>query len=398
MLQRHQMLTLAIEKKITQKQAAKELGLSLSHTKRLIRRLKENERDPHCLDYQRKHPAPNKTSEEIREKAVALKIQRRERSNPLLSEILKDNFGISLHPSTIRRILMDRGEYTRSHFRRPCRRFEREAFGELVQMDTSDGSWLEGYRRVYLVMLMDDYSRFILAGRFFESDSTYNNMLVLRETIENHGIFPLLYCDNDSKFKVIRHPGSRFFNYKQETLDGEVITEVHQALLELGSALITHEPGNAQAKGKIERLYRTIQERFIPEHTAKNLKELNEQFQKWISWYNHSHVNRDTGTIPINRTHPCCFKPLNGINLDDIFCFKEERKVGKDNSFSLDGSIYTIPREHNMVAFKVQLHIHPGKKIRIWHGEEFLCELPYQNRCTITGKPKTFLCGRRPPW
>ena len=247
----------------------------------------------------------------------------------------------------------------------------------MVQMDTSSGSWLEGYRRIYLVLIMDDFSRTILAARFFDSDSTYNNMLVLREAIERYGIFPILYSDNDSKFKLIRYEGSRFFNYKEETLAGEVITEIHRALLELGITLITHLPGNARAKGKIERLFRFIQERFISEHEAANLDELNSQLQKWIDWYNHHHINRDTGCIPLCRRTPSALRPLDGINLDDVFCLKEERKVGKDNSFSLDGVTYTIPREHNMVAFKVRLHIHPGKKIRVWHKDQFLCELPH---------------------
>ena len=46
--------------------------------------------------------------------------------------------------------------------------------------------------------------------------------------------------------------------------------------------------------------------------------------------------------------------------------------MAKDNSFSLDGVTYAIPREHNMVAFKVKLHIHPGIKIRVWYKDEFL--------------------------
>jgi len=202
-------------------------------------------------------------------------------------------------------------------------------------------------------------------------------MLVLREAIENYGIFPILYSDNDSKFKLIRYEGSRFFTYSEETLAGEIITEIHRALLELGVTLITHVPGNARAKGKIERLFRFIQERFISEHTANNLDELNSQLQKWISWYNNYHINRDSGCIPLSRCTPSALRPRDGINLDDIFYLKEEREVGKDNSFSLDGVTYTIPREHNMVAFKARLHIHPGKKIRVWHREEFLCELPH---------------------
>ena len=51
-----------------------------------------------------------------------------------------------------------------------------------------------------------------MAARFFDSDSTYSNMLVLREAIDRYGIFPILYSDNDSKFKIIRYEGSRFFS------------------------------------------------------------------------------------------------------------------------------------------------------------------------------------------
>jgi len=392
-LERHKVLTLAQERRLTLRQAAQELGLSLSHTKRLSRRLRGAGGDPRCLDYQRHHPPSNRAPEEVRDRVVALKRQNRGRSNPFIADLLREEAGVLLHPSTVRRILIEGGEYTRFHFRRPCRRFEREAFGELVQMDTSSGAWLEGYRRVYLVLVMDDYSRAILAGHFFEADSTYTNMLVLREVVERYGVPYLLYSDNDSKFKVIRHPGSRFYTYREETLAGEVITEVHRALLELGCTLITHEPGNAQAKGKIERLFRFIQERFVSEHTAHTIEELDAQFQGWISWYNSSHLNRDTSCIPLARVSPTVFKPLNGLNLEDILCLKEERKVGKDNSFSLEGAIYTIPREHNMVALKVQLHIHPGRKIRVWHKGQFLCELPWKDK---EAKPVYFIDGPRP--
>lgn len=376
-LERHKMLTLTLERKITQAEAARELGLSLSHTKKLIKRLKEAGGSYESLFYRRTHPAPNRLPEDIREKVIELKRGNRGRSNPLIADFLFDREGVRIHPNTVRNILLERGEYSRSYCRRPSRRFEMEAFGQMAQMDTSSGAWLEGYRRIYLVLIMDDFSRTILAARFFDSDSTYNNMLVLREAIERYGIFPILYSDNDSKFKLIRYEGSRFFTYKEETLAGEVITEIHRALLELGVTLVTHLPGNARAKGKIERLFKFIQERFISEHTAKTLEELNSQLERWVAWYNHHHINRDIKCAPKGRQMPSAFRSLNGLNLDDVFCLKQERKVAKDNSFSLDGATYTIPRKHNMVAFKVRLHIHPGKKIRVWHKDEFLCELPH---------------------
>ena len=393
-LKRHQMLTLAMQRRITQREAASELGLSLSHTKRLLKRLREAGGDLDCLSYHRVHPAWNRSPEDIRERVVVLKRAKRERSNPLIAELLLEDSGYLLHPATVRRILQDAGEYTRSHYRRPSRRFEMTAFGQLCQMDTTSGAWLEGYRRTYLVLIMDDFSRSILAARFFDSDSTYNNMLVLREAVEGYGVFPILYADNDSKFKIIRYEGSRFFNYQEATLEGETITAIHRALLELGITLVTHLPGNAKAKGKIERLFRFIQERFIPEHTARNLDELNSQLWEWISWYNTRHINRDTECAPISRQTPSALKPLDGVDLDDIFCLKEERRVGKDNSFSFEGATYTIPRKHNMVAFKVKLYIHPGIKIRVWHKEDFICELLYLSK--KGAKPMLFVDGPHP--
>ena len=74
--------------------------------------------------------------------------------------------------------------------------------------------------------------------------------------------------------------------------------------------------------------------------------------------------------------------------------FKEIRKVAKDNSFTLDGITYTIPRQHNVVAFKVRLHIQPGVKIRVWHNKGFICELPCISKQKT--KPALFIDGPRP--
>jgi hypothetical protein len=164
-LERYKVLTLVQERRITQRQAAQELSLSLFHTKRLLRKLKRASGNPRCLDYQRAHPAANRTAEEVRGQVVILKRQNRERSNALIVDPSAEGQGKSCTPLLYAVPMKsgERGEYTHCHLRRPCRRFEREAFGELVQMDTSSGAWLEGYRRVYLVLLMDDYSRAILS-------------------------------------------------------------------------------------------------------------------------------------------------------------------------------------------------------------------------------------------
>jgi len=376
-LERYRILTLAMERRMTQWEAAKELNLSISHTKRLVKRLKEAGGNRRSLAYRRTHPASNRLPENIRNKIIVLKRENRERSNTLIAELVLSEFGVKVHPNTVRNILLDSGDYSRSYRRRHSRYLEEGAFGRIVQVATCSGAWLKDYRRICLVLVMDDYSHTILAARFFDSNSTYNTMIVLKEAVERYGIFLFLYGDNSSKFRLTRREESRFFYYNERTSAGEVITEIHRALLELGITLMTHLPGNSRTKRKAKKLLRLVHERFISKHEADNLNELNSQLQRWINWYNNHHFNRDVECVPLSRHTPGTLKPLDGINLDDIFCLKEERKVGKDHSFSLNGVTYNIPEGHNVVASKIKLHIHPGKKIRVWHGGQYLCELPH---------------------
>lgn len=111
---------------------------------------------------------------------------------------------------------------------------------------------------------------------------------------------------------------------------------------------------------------------------VNRLDQLNNLFHNWITWYNYNWTNRDTGCVPDKRKIPSVFreKPKD-INLDDIFCLKDERKVDRTNSFSYGGKLYSISHKNNLVAFKVELHIHPNIKIRVWHNERFIEELPY---------------------
>ena len=110
---------------------------------------------------------------------------------------------------------------------------------------------------------MDDYSRTAVAARVFPSDSSYHSLLTLRQAMQRYGRPRVLYTDNDAKFRLTRYQRSRFFIYREETLQGLVETEVGRALRELDIQLHSHLPGNAQAKGKIERFFRFLQERVL---------------------------------------------------------------------------------------------------------------------------------------
>ena len=152
--------------------------------------------------------------------------------------------------------------------------------------------------------------------------------------------------------------------------------------------LLSHLPGNALAMGKIERFFRFLQERLLADHKAKSMEDLQALVDRWVEDYNAGHVNRDTGCTPLERLEPGVTRSLED-GVDDVFCLKEERKVAKDHTFTLNGVTYTLPREPCLVAFKVQLHIHPGERIRVWHGGSLVAELPHEDRDRLRDAPLT---------
>jgi transposase InsO family protein len=283
----------------------------------------------------------NRLNDETRHQIIALKQENPNYNCQWISELASDQLGHSISRTSVWRILKEAHLLVDSSIVRINRkRFEADECGDLVQMDTSWGYWLSS-RRLCLIVLLDDHSRYILAARFFSEDSAYNNMLMIREAVTRWGSFKVLYTDNASFFKAIRHNKSFYQVHHQE----EYESQITRACREVGITHITHKPYQPQGKGKIERLFRFT-----------------------------------TGSTPKKRFDPVGFRPLYGeVNLEDVFCFKDTRKVDSCNQFSYEGRTYTIPKQHCMVAFRITLHIHPNRHLRIWHQGNFICELPFIN-------------------
>lgn len=336
----------------TNAMAASSLGLSV----RQVQRLKNGHQTiKKCNSYPR---IPwNRKPQEVIDLVVEMKDEYPHRSNQRIAELVSDRLGESLCASTVRKILIEEEKYHPERFtvKRSYKRFEADKFGQLLQLDTTEGCWLEGYRRIYLILLIDDYSRMIVGYKWVNTDSTWNNIMVLKELFEEYGKPGGIYTDNSSKFKTIRHDKSIYQTHKG---DEYYETEIQRIMRELKIPFFSHKPYHPQSKGKIERLFRFIQERFITEHIAINLDELNLYFHAWVDWYNNEHRIRTTGKIPRERTKPSAWVPLSE-DPNRIFCYKDSRKVDKCHQFSYQGEIYTLPDEPCLVAYRVNLEITP---------------------------------------
>ena len=356
------------------KETALNLELSTRQIKRLIKKLRESNWDINALSFQ-SHGGWNKRKD-LRKKVINLHQQRPQRSNPAIKDLLEEK-GISASLSTIRRIRMEANLYKEVKTeKRYFKKFEAKRFGDLLQMDTTEGYWLNR-GRTKLILILDDYSRAILSFNWTAHDTTWNNMIVLRSVIAKYGLPAVIYTDNDSKFRVIRNKRSNYSSYQT---DKNYETQIKRALRELDIALVNHPPYQAFCKGKVERLFRFIQDRFIPEMKAKNFKELNLEFGKWVNWYNENHVNRMTGTEPKKRFVPNGFKPLSGKeDLDFILSLREKRKIDKYNSFSLNGKQYYLKSKEPFWGMRVTLALNPNHRIRVYSKDKFIEEFKVKN-------------------
>jgi len=366
---------------LTQRVGAEQLELSIRQIRRLVRRLEAAGGEVTALGYQRQHPAPNRLAEAVREAVRAVALAHPAWSAQAVWEAI-DAQGVAPRPSprtVLRWLAAERAAGRVGPRPKPARRFEARGPLDLVQMDTTRGQWLVGPRMAYVIALLDDYSRAILAARAVEADSTPNNLAVLEQAVARYGPMRVLYSDNGSIFRTTRHGRSRFYRYSEAVLAGEAPTQFARALEELGVVLLPHEPGNARAKGKLERWNRFFQERVLADGPYPDSAALDAALQEWLRYYNERHHHRTSQTVPQTRLadyQPRAL-PSGARPLPDICALRESRKVAKDHTVSLDGHRYTLPREPNLVAFTVELRIRPGATVRVWHQEQFIAQFPY---------------------
>jgi hypothetical protein len=211
-------------------------------------------------------------------------------------------------------------------------RARRSGFGELVQWDTSEHDWLEGRGPVrYLVRMIDDATSWSW-GRFVERDATPQNMGVLWEYLEQNGRMVDVYTDRDSMFAVPARAG--------ENPDPDRLTQLGRALRELGiGSILAKSP---QAKGRIERSFRTAQDRLVKHlRLAKvtTMEGANAFLAKeyWPEW--NEHFARPAAEFA---NHHRALTPQ--LDLAAILSHVEERVIGNDYTFSFAGRRYLIAR------------------------------------------------------
>lgn len=281
---------------------------------------------------------------------------------------LQENHNIDLSYETVRQILVSARIHTPKKKKLVHRRRRRmPKAGLLIQMDSSEHNWLPFIKeKWFLTATIDDATSKVPFAKLYPSDGVFNNMEVIRKTIEKEGLFAALYADKASHFTTTRY-GGLHVKLAQEQDN----TQIERALRETG---ITFIPANSpQAKGRIERLFRTFQDRFIKElrlHNIKNYHQANRFLQNSFIDY---HNRRFAKTAGIENA----YKSLAiGLNLDLIFCKKYQRKVNFDNTIQIQSSIIQIPPSKHRLSFAkciVDVCLLENNSLNILYKNQLIC-------------------------
>lgn len=367
-VQRFKILTDVIEGKLKGSQAAEILGLSCVHVSRLKNRILKHG----FVGLLRKPPShpPNK---KIKEQDIAEIIRlRKEIYYDLNINHFKDKLQEIHHLpysyASIRQILVKTGLHTpkkKKIVHRQRRRMPKA--GMLVQMDSSLHNWLPQIeQKWWLIAMIDDATKEVSYARLFPKDTLFANMQVIRRFIELKGLFYALYVDKASHFKTTRHGGLHYtVNPEQDD------TQMERALQELDITII---PANSpQAKGRVERLFGFLQDRFIKEMRLAGIKNYHQAnkflIQKFLPWYNsrYTYTNVESVYLPLSPDK----------NLDTIFCIKKERSVKADNTIQVQGQTIQIPPSTTHLSFagrKVEVCILENKRILILYKGNLIHE------------------------
>ena len=319
-------------------EAARHLRLSPRQVRRLVRRLKR-EGDHAVVHRLRGRPSNRRIPEQVRERALGLLAREEYRDfAPTLAAEHLGRIGIHVSRETVRSWQTEAGLWKPRKQRIEAIhvwRERRSAFGELVLMDTSDHDWLEGRGpRLYLVAMIDDATS-RLWGRFVESDSTAENLRSLRGWLERYGRPLALYTDKNTIFQTPR---------SAELVDRygpPPPTDFGAALEELRIEWIpAHSP---QAKGRVERLFDTLQDRLVKEMRIAGIGSA-EQADRYLREQFLPFWNERFTVVP--KSSRDAHRELRSFRLDSVLCHRFERVVSADYTLRLNGDRWLIPRAH----------------------------------------------------
>jgi putative transposase len=235
-----------------------------------------------------------------------------------------------VHYNTLLRVVKEQGWLPLKNRTDVRKAYEADNVNDLWIADFMHGPQVRAANRsakAILCAILDDHSRMVVGHAFSTSETISALTLVLKEAFLAYGIPKRFYCDNSSTFS------------------SDLLT---RSCAQAGISLIHSKPYDSPSRGKVERYFRTVRERFLSTlREGLTLEELNEAFSLWLKDDYHHKLHTGIEERPIDRYNASVgrvlIRRLSREELDEILLIRHERVVNHDATISFKGSLYEVP-------------------------------------------------------
>jgi transposase len=302
-----------------------------------------------------------------------------------LREILERQEGIPVSREKLRQMLRA-AHISPKRKRRPPkyrgRRERKDTLGMMLQIDASSHDWLEE-RGPWLTLVgaIDDATGHVWA-RFEEAETTWAYFRLMEGVFASAGLPLSLYADRHGIFQINREP-----TIIEQLNNQRPLTQFGRAMEELGIQVL--KAWSPQAKGRIERLWGTLQDRLVVElrlAKVKTREKANQVLKQFLIEFNQRF------TVKAKRSESLFKKPPPTIQLDRILCLKENRIVNNDHTISFEGLILQIPPSSRWASIA-------GQKVQVLQLQDGTIEIVYKLMTVARFRPQAVaqLIGRIQP-
>jgi hypothetical protein len=246
----------------------------------------------------------------------------------------------------------------------------------MLQVDGSPHDWLEGRGpRLCLVGGIDDATSKVVGAVFQPAESSWGYFTLFASIFRRHGLPQSIYSDRHSVFWTDREP-----TLEEQLVNRRPTTEVGRGLEELGVTLIL--AGSPQAKGRIERLWGTFQDRLVSElrlAKAKTVEQATVVLQRYLPVHNRRFSK------PARITQPA-WRKVSSLQIERSLCFKQQRTVAKDNTVTFEGTVLQIPKTSPFGSHankRIDVHVLLDGAVEFFYKKEKIASFDSKTTHTI---------------
>jgi len=332
-LKRLHVMHKVLEGTMTQAEAAELISLSERQIRRIAKRIRQ-EGDKGICHTARGKPSHRKLPKKLKNRIIRLYTTTYADFGPtLFTEKLEEREGIVISRETARVWLMEEGAWKKQRRRKEHRQWRerKDRCGELVQMDGSHHDWFEGRGPACVFMGYIDDATSRVYGRFYGYEGTIPAMDSFMRYSKKYGLPMAIYLDKHTTYKSPAEP-----TLEDELNGTEPLSEFGRALGELGVTLI--HAHSAQAKGRVERLFKTLQDRLVKEMRLEGISTIDEANAFLVSYL--PRYNRRFAVPPKKKEN--LHRSPEGLDLNAILCMKTERTLKNDHTIQHERKFYQI--------------------------------------------------------